>query len=75
MERVFKNHSPTKVRNNKPLIKEIKEFINNYGKTEDSLVDEVVLVDEDVIESVDQNVDTIQVVDEDERGEKQKRFV
>lgn len=74
VERVFKNHSATKVKNNKPLIKEIKEYINNYGKTEDPPVEEVVLVDEDDIESGDKNADTAQVdVKDDEEKDEKKR--
>ncbi len=55
------------------MIKEIKEYINNYGKTEDPPVEEVVLVDEDDMESGDKNADTAQG-DVKEKDEK-KRFV
>ena len=58
------------------MIKEIKEYINNYGKTEDPPVEEVVLVDEDDIESGDKNADTAQVdVKDDEEKDEKKRFV
>ena len=58
------------------MIKEIKEYINNYGKTEDPPVEEVVLVDEDDMESGDENADTAQVdVKDDEEKDEKKRFV
>ena len=58
------------------MIKEIKEYINNYGKTEDPPVEEVVLVDEDDMESGDKNADTAQVdVKDDEEKDEKKRFV